>query len=392
MTPLQEHTTDLQFLIAEAAKAVGMTDPVAFNPGDHEDNLRVHAVRRELVPLGGALLRDWTNRDRLHFPGVALGARVYTIESIRYVRIEAPVDHLKSPVVYRFAIVERADYLHLFQLALRYQRISQPLNPPPVMQDAVFEALRLNTLGFLEREHLQRIRELGGRPRRGLLFTGPPGNGKTSACRWLLEKCTSLGIEARQVTPDDYRAARHSCNPAMAVRQLFEVSGRGVVFFDDLDIALRDRSSCENPEDQAVFLGALDGIKVNEGAVYVFTTNLPVDRLDVAFKRPGRIDVVLTFPKPDALLRERLVARWHEDVRSRLDCRAVVAESEGMSFAELEELKNLLVLNYLNTGAWDWNWAKQQFEAFRADLMEAVANQSARFAPALPGLNGDEES
>ncbi len=396
MTPLQQHTADFQYLVAEAAKAGAFVDPIAFTPGYFEYYLFKNAVRGPLLPIGGSLLRDWMMRTRQHYPGTTLGARLYTLDSIRFLRIEAAVDSIQLANVYQFSVVERADYVKLFRLALQAQRESKPPGLPPVLQDHVFETLRLNTLGFLERKNLKRIRELGGRPRRGLLFTGPPGNGKTSACRWVMEQCFGLGIEARQVTPDDYRAARNSpCNPAAAVRELFDVHGRGVVFFDDLDIALRDRSACDQPEDQAVFLGALDGIEVNEGAVHVFTTNLPIDRIDPAFKRPGRIDVVVPFPKPDATLRAALVTRWHADIRANLHTATVVADTDGKSFAEIEELKNLLVLRYLDANEWDWNWAKKQFEEFREDLRTATDGRPVGFAAALAtcatGTNGDHK-
>src|SRR5205085_5384578 len=107
----------------------------------------------------------------------------------------------------------------------------------------------------------------------------------------------------KMVTPDAYRAARNSCSPVAAVKELFAVSRRGVIFFDDMDIALRDRSTVKETDDQAVFLGALDGIGANEGVVYVFTTNCGLDLIDPAFKRPGRIDLVLHFQLPDAALR-----------------------------------------------------------------------------------------
>src|SRR5207248_2657309 len=59
-------------------------------------------------------------------------------------------------------------------------------------------------------------------------------------------------------------------------------------FFDDMDIALRDRETVQETEDQAVFLSALDGLKVHEGVVFVFTTNCALELIDPAFKRPGR--------------------------------------------------------------------------------------------------------
>ena len=72
-------------------------------------------------------------------------------------------------------------------------------------------------------------------------------------------------------------------------------------------------------EDQAVFLSAMDGITVNEGVVFVFTTNCSLDLIDRAFKRPGRLDLVLHFKAPDAELRRQLIERWHADIRGNLD-------------------------------------------------------------------------
>ncbi|HEV3005890.1 MAG TPA: hypothetical protein VGX78_15595, partial [Pirellulales bacterium] len=51
------------------------------------------------------------------------------------------------------------------------------------------------------------------------------------------------------------------------------------------------------------------------------------------------------------------------DIRSALDVERVVAETEGLSFAELEELKKLLLLRFLDAGKWDWEWANQAFQA-----------------------------
>src|SRR5205823_2006513 len=119
----------------------------------------------------------------------------------------------------------------------------------------------------------------------------------------------------RLVTPDAYRHARGNDN----IEQLFSVERRGIVFFDDMDLALRDRETVHESEDQAVFLSALDGIEVNEGVVFVFTTNCALELIDRAFKRPGRIDLVLEFNPPTADLRRELMERWHSDIRAALN-------------------------------------------------------------------------
>src|SRR5262249_44145320 len=135
-----------------------------------------------------------------------------------------------------------------------------------------------------------------------------------------------------------------------------------------MDLALRDRDTIAETEDQAVFLSAMDGITINEGVVFVFTTNCSLDLIDRAFKRPGRLDVVLHFRPPDADLRRRLIGGWHADVRSAINGEQAVASTDGHSFAEIEELKNLLVMHYMESGRWDWARALRQFAVNRAEM------------------------
>jgi ATP-dependent Zn protease len=192
------------------------------------------------------------------------------------------------------------------------------------------------------------------------------------------------------VSPDAYRQARSSCDPVQAVRELFTVERRGIVFFDDMDLALRDRETVQETDDQAVFLSALDGIEINEGVVFVFTTNCALELIDRAFKRPGRLDLVLHFKAPDAALRRRLLERWHPEIRAHLDLETAAASTDGFSFAEIEELKNLLVMHFLDSGTWNWSWALKQFAINRNDLAASRRRQVGFAAMrAVSGGNGE---
>ena len=80
------------------------------------------------------------------------------------------------------------------------------------------------------------------------------------------------------MTPDNYRQARaHD-----GIEDLFSVERRGIIFFDDMDLALRDRETVHETEDQSIFLSAMDGLTTNEGVVFVFTTNCALDLIDRA--------------------------------------------------------------------------------------------------------------
>jgi len=372
--------------VEATAKAAGLTDPVAFVAGGYVYALLGHAVRGALVPLDGALLRQWTTRAK-YYPNTAFGIRLYKWENISFARCVAFIHGDYDQNAYDFFVVSKADYVKLFRMVLRASRQKVEGCQPPVLPEDQLEVLRQNTLGYLNRNNLKRIKDLGGRAKRGLLLTGPPGNGKTSACRWLWEECRRTGHEYQIVSPDAYQAARRSCNPVQAVRELFAVNRSGIIFFDDMDVALRDRNTVRETDDQAVFLSALDGIQVNEGVVYVFTTNCSLDLIDPAFKRPGRIDLVLHFTLPDAKLRRRLMDRWHEEVRAGIDLDDAVKQTAGYSFAEVEELKNLLILRFIDTNAWEWDWAMEQFRQNRTDLAEQ--HRHVGFVPVGAGTNGN---
>jgi hypothetical protein len=382
-TPLEIHAAEHRLLLDQVARHTGMTDPVAVDMSVFREPLLRVARKGDLVPLSGALVRDWNPDLRAQSAGAYLGMRVYHVQGITFAEVVFPYNHNRLHQCHDFMAVDRKDYRQLYRIAWRCRQKSEPPSPRPVLAADQARILLQNTIGFLDPVNLRRIRRYGGRARRGVLLTGNPGNGKTMACRWIWEECRQRRWEWKLVTPDMYRQARgNSCNASEAVKQLFSVEKRGIIFFDDLDIALRDRETVDETDDQAVFLGALDGIAINEGAVYVFTTNCSLGLIDRAFKRPGRIDVVLHFTEPNAALRRELVERWDPEIRRHLDLDSVVASTDGNSYAELEELRNLLVLNFLETDQWNWSWALKQFELNRHDLGGKTRGQVG-FAPVL---------
>ncbi len=363
MNQIQLYAEDHQYLLQLVKKAVGLEDPIAIDMDEFYGPVVKAATKRELLPIDGVLIRDWDPDVRVYGPGIQLGMRVYEIEGIRFVRVRFQHSDRSNGWGLDFVAVDRADYTKLYKIALR-RRADEPIALLPVLPADQLDLLWKNTIAYLEGPNLDRIKAYGGGAERGVLLTGAPGNGKTMACRWIWEACRQRRWEYRLVTPDNYRNARaHD-----SIQELFSFERRGIVFFDDMDLALRDREKVAETEDQAVFLSAMDGITINEGVVFVFTTNCALDLIDRAFKRPGRLDVVLHFKAPDAALRRRLIERWHEDIRVHLDIEVAVSSTDGYSFAEIEELKNLLVMNFMERGEWNWGWALRQFDINRNEL------------------------
>ncbi len=375
-TELRRFAADHRHLLRVAAKAAGFAAPVAVDLDEFSAPVVKAARKVRLVPVDGVLVRDWDPDNRRTNPGINLGMRICELEGIRFVEVRFNYDDRRWGEGLDFVVVDQKDYRRFYRIALRCRRDAEPLLPPPILPPEQAELLWQNTIGYLEPANLRRIKGYGGRARRGVLLMGPPGNGKTSACRWVWEECRRRRWEWRLVTPDLYSEARKE----NGIKELFTVARRGIIFFDDMDLALRDRETVQETDDQSVFLNSLDGIEVNEGVVFVFTSNCAPELIDRAFKRPGRLDLVIHFRTPDAALRRRLFERWRRDILAQLDLQTMITSTEGYSFAEIEELKNLLILRFMETSSWEWTWAMEQFQVNRREL-NAQSRRHIGFGP-----------
>ncbi len=251
---------------------------------------------------------------------------------------------------YEFWAVPVEHHRRLYRHLRRLERNSLDV-AAPIMRDGDRQRLWSETIGFLARGRRE-LQTYGVPQKRGIMLLGMPGNGKTLACRWLLSLCHKRGLLWRSVSAEEFNTARG----AGGVRALFELDGPGMILFDDLDQALRDGEG--SPADRSTFLTELDGLHPRQGVVYLFTSNARVSDLDPAFRRPGRIDLFVHFPRPDAELRRRfIIERWHADIIGAIDLDEVVRVADGLSFAELDEVKKLLVLRFLETQEWNWEAA-----------------------------------
>jgi len=303
-------------------------------------------------------------------------------QTVALARIHAPCGNIHLWKWYQFWAVPVEHHRRLYRFLRRLERDSMDV-VSPVMRDGDRQRLWNETIGFLA--HGRRRLQLYGVPqKRGIMLLGTPGNGKTMACRWLLSLCHRRGLRWRSISSQEYAGARESGD----VRELFELDGPGIILFDDLDQALREKDG--NESDRTTFLTELDGLHPREGIVYLFTSNARVSDLDPAFRRPGRIDLFVHFPRPDAELRRRFVAdRWHADIRAALDLNEVVAATDGFSFAEMDEVKKLLVLQYLETAVWDWEAA---WSAYRTGHQGGKPAQRIGFNSPLPRVRTLAES
>jgi hypothetical protein len=314
------------------------------------------------------------------------GLERYRIEiegkQVLLAKVLAPCPHPRLWRWYQFWAVPVENHRRLYRFLRRLERRSLDV-APPVMREGDRVRLWQETIGFIGHGR-RKLQEYGIPQKRGILLLGTPGNGKTMACRWLLSQSHRRGLRWRSVSATEYSSAKELGD----VRELFELDGPGIILFDDFDTALRDQET--NDADRATFLTELDGLHPREGVVFLFTSNARVADINPAFRRPGRIDLFIHFSRPDSELRRRFVAeRWHGEIVAAIDLEEVVQATDGLSFAEMDELKKLLVLRFLDSGKWDWPAA---WLAYREGHEGVKPTQRIGFSASLPQSRSRAES
>lgn len=242
----------------------------------------------------------------------------------------------------RYIFVPKKDTFRFLRHVSRTSKLTCVENEMPILADGLLDEIVKNTVGFLLKS--ESIKRMGVRIRRGIILDGPPGNGKTMACRYIQKLCTQRGIRWGVITSSDIDAAYNN-------QSLSELMTKHTVsFFDDIDIGYMDRTK-GNGKIACSLLTALDGMESTGHLVRIFTTNEKVKSLDKAFTRPGRIDRCITFEKPDASLRRKLVETWPQEVLSNHNISDIVDKTNGCSFAELESVRTSIVTDlFLGNG------------------------------------------
>jgi ATP-dependent 26S proteasome regulatory subunit len=212
-----------------------------------------------------------------------------------------------------------------------------------VLPAGVLDRIERHTIVFAA--HAAELLAAGRSLKRGLLLYGPPGTGKTHTVMYLIGRMrertriltTGMGMGLFQ-----------------PVAQMARTLAPSMVVLEDVDLIAEQRSQTFGRAGLLLFelLNEMDGLRDDQDVIFVLTTNRP-DILEPALAaRPGRIDLAVELPLPDAEGRRRLLELYARGLRLEgVDVDRLVEQTAGVSPAYIKELLRKAALLAAEQGA-----------------------------------------
>jgi ATPase family associated with various cellular activities (AAA) len=247
---------------------------------------------------------------------------------------------------------------HVVSLVMeRYGPLRVQFHPLPaiarediVLADGVLERVERHTVAFAA--HRDQLLAAGRHLRRGLLLHGRPGTGKTLTAMYLAGRMRDRTVVL--LTGREVGLIPQAC----AMARLLQPS---MVVLEDVDLIAEDRDRQQPGCTPLLFelLNEMDGLGDDHDVIFLLTSNRP-DLLEPALAaRPGRVDLAVEVPLPDAGCRRRLIELYGHGLTLRLDADGLdrlIQRTEGVSPAFIRELlRKAALLAVVPAGGADGN-------------------------------------
>ena len=204
-----------------------------------------------------------------------------------------------------------------------------------VLPEGALERIERHVVGTAR--HRRRLRGAGRHLKRGLLLYGPPGTGKTHTVRYLVSQVPDVTVIV---------LAGNALGSVGAATEFAHALEPSIVVVEDVDLIAEHRELHLGPQPLLfTLLDAIDGLTSEADVAFILTTNR-VDLLEAALvQRPGRVDLAVEIPRPDADARRRLVELYSAGLAFSDAALVAAAERTGGATASFfKELFRRVVL------------------------------------------------
>jgi cell division protease FtsH len=202
---------------------------------------------------------------------------------------------------------------------------------------------------------------------RGLIFEGPPGNGKTLLAKGF---CGEANMSFIPVSGSEF-SEKYVGVGAQRVRDLFKMATNNapcIIFIDEMDALARKRgndmvnSNSEKDQTLNQLLIAMDGFS-NEEDVFVIGSTNRLDLLDSALLRPGRMDKKVYIGSPDSATRKEIlnIHLKGKPLDKLVHVDSIVEMTGGYSGAQIENLLNEAMLYVLRNDRELIEWSDLEY-------------------------------
>lgn len=194
----------------------------------------------------------------------------------------------------------------------------------------------------LQLDQKDAIDAIGAKPIKGVIFSGPPGTGKT-----MLAQIIASTSKARFFVISGPQIVSKWVGESEAVlRSIFETAQaaeKAIIFFDEIDsVASRRTEDSHESSNRLVaqLLTLMDGAHDKIGNVVVVAATNRISEIDPALLRPGRFDWEINFELPTLSDRYEILSKGGRSIATcgDLPFELVAEQTEGWSGAELSAI------------------------------------------------------
>ncbi|WP_454852450.1 AAA family ATPase [Promicromonospora soli] len=188
----------------------------------------------------------------------------------------------------------------------------------------------------------ENLKAIGARPVKGVIFTGPPGTGKTYLARII----ANVSKAAFYLVSGPTIVGKFLGESEDTLRRIFDDAAkqeRAIIFFDEIDSIAEHRTGESHEASKrlvAQLLTRLDGFDKNSKNVVVIAATNRIEDVDEALLRPGRFDWEIPFGDPTPQDRLEILEVGAQGVKTTgdLQLQEVARLTDGWSAARLSSI------------------------------------------------------